>query len=141
MAGKCHDVVRLGAWTIRLCEHDDVLSMDVKHDDLSSAINSDNDLGADAGEIGARLSTRTINEKFRRQSNPVITKTTDNICLNGWVIWLNTDRDGHLAYLIKHESGQKLSERLSEGFAPEYQSLIELTQETAPNEAVDASGY
>lgn len=131
MAGKCHDVVRLGAWTVRLCEHDDVLSMDVKHDDERTVIRSDNDLGADAGEIGARLSTRIVQEQYAKKSDPLIAKTTDNLCVNGWVVWMNTDKDGHLAYLVKHESGETLSETLDDDVDPEYRSKICLTKRSA----------
>jgi hypothetical protein len=119
-----NDARRIGPWLLNICGQKDVLTISVKHDDKDSEITSEHDIGAYPGEIGTRLSVEKCSGESLKKCDPIVTKNTDNICVNSWVIWVNVDKNGHLSYLVKFEEGSVLTESLVNVASSEYKVSI-----------------
>lgn len=119
-----HDIRRIGPWLVNLFVQKDVLTISVKHDEENLEINSEHDIGAYPGEIGTRLSVEKCKDESLRKCDPLVTKNTDNICVNGWVVWVNVDKDGCLSYLVKFEEGSVLIESTQNVASSEYKASI-----------------
>ncbi len=127
---RVKDTRCVGPWLVNISCQKDVLTISVKHDSGSSEINSEHDIGAYPGEIGARLSVKKCKDELLRKCDPLVKKNTDNICVNNWVVWLDVDKDGSLSYLIKFEGGSVLTESPRELSPSEYK--VSIYSEKAP---------
>lgn len=121
---KDNDARRIGPWLVNICCQKDVLTISVKHDDEDSEITSEHDIGAYPGEIGTRLSVDKCKDEFLKKCDPLVTKNTDNICVNSWVVWVDVDKDGCLSYLVKFEEGTVLTESIVNANSSEYKVSI-----------------
>lgn len=119
-----HDIRHIGPWLVNLFIQKDVLTISVKHDEANLKINSEHDIGAYSGEIGTRLSVAKCKDESLRKCDPLVTKNTDNICVNGWVVWVSVDKNGYLSYLVKFKEGSVLTEHPKKIASSEYKVSI-----------------